>query len=221
MALGMKEILPFLVLLGGDLVVTERLRDRVKGMRSVAADGGMRHADDLGVRPELWVGDFDSTPPELEAAWAGVPRQPYPEAKNLTDGEIAIGVALERGASEIVLAGALGGERTDHAVFHLLHACRLSAAGVPVFVTSGAEEATPLDGGPQTFDLPKGSLFSILGFTALEGLAIEGARYPLSRYDLIFGGSRTISNVAEGPVTVTLEAGTAVFIARPYDFSGA
>lgn len=221
MALGMKEASPFLVLLGGDLVVTERLRACTKGLRAIAADGGMRHAAELGVSPELWVGDFDSTPAELADAWPEVERLPYPEGKNETDGELAVNQALARGASEIVLAGALGGERTDHAVFHLLHACRLKTAGIPVLVTSGTEEATPLAEGAQRFDLPKGSLFSIIGFCTLTGIDIEGARYPLDDYRLAFGASRTISNIAEGPVTITIGSGTAVLIARPYDLSGA
>ena len=123
--------------------------------------------------------------------------------------------------TRLVLAGALGGPRSDHALFHLLHACRLRARGTPVLVTSGVEEATPLVAGRQSFDLPKGSLFSIVGFTELTGMTLEGARYPLKDYTLPFGASRTISNVAEGPVAVTLVSGTAVFIARPYDFSGA
>lgn len=212
---------PFLVLLGGELTVTDRLRVRVAGWRTVAADGGMRHAVALGVSPELWVGDFDSTPADLDAEWPDVPRLPYPQGKNETDGEIAVGEALKRGAGEIVLAGALGGPRSDHALFHLLHACRLRARGTPVLVTSGDEEATPLAPGRQAFDLPKGSLFSIVGFSELTGITLEGARYALHDYTLPFGASRTISNVAEGPVAVTLGSGTAVFIARPYDFSGA
>ena len=216
----MNASFPFLVLLGGELTVTDRLRARVAGWRAVAADGGMRHAAALGVTPELWVGDFDSAPPELQAEWPDVPRSPYPKGKNETDGEIAVGEALKRGADELVLAGALGGPRTDHALFHLLHACRLSACGTPVLVTSGEEEATPLVAGRQTFDLPKGCLFSVVGFTELTGLALEGARYPLEDYTLEFGASRTISNVAEGLVAVTLVSGTAVFIARPHDFSG-
>ncbi len=212
---------PFLVLLGGELIVTDRLRRRVGGWRAVAADGGMRHAAGLAAVPELWVGDFDSSPPELEAEWPGVARLPYPQGKNETDGELAVGEALKRGADEIVLAGALGGPRSDHALFHLLHACRLRASGIPVLVTSGEEEATPLVSGRQTFDLPKGALFSIVGFSKLTGITLEGARYDLNDYTLPFGSSRTISNVAEGPVAVTFGSGVAVFIARPYDLSGA
>lgn len=221
MALAMTHGHLFAVLLGGDLVVTERLRARLAGARAIAADGGMRHASALGLEPELWVGDFDSTPDDLVAAWSGVERRPYPAGKNETDGELAINEAISRGAREIVLAGAFGGPRSDHAIFHLLNACRLRARGVGVFVTSGTEEATPLGSGSETFDLPRGSLFSILGFSDLTGVGIAGARYPLADFFLPFGSSRTISNIAEGPITVSLGSGHAVLIARPYDLSGA
>jgi thiamine pyrophosphokinase len=98
----------FTILLGGELHLTDRLRAAVTGSRFIAADGGMRHAATLGVLPELWVGDFDSTPPDLDGAFPNVPKQPYPAAKAATDGEIAIQEAIERGARRLILAGALG-----------------------------------------------------------------------------------------------------------------
>jgi thiamine pyrophosphokinase len=211
----------FVVLLGGALIVTPRLRADMAGARVVAADGGMRHAESLGAVPELWVGDFDSTPPELVAAWPQVERQPYPAAKNETDGALAVSVAAERGARAILLAGALGGERSDHALMHLLHAVSLEEMGFAVKLTSGEEEAWPLLPGRRDIDLPKGSLFSILGLAPLSGLTIDNARYPLKDFSLPFGSSRTISNVAEGPIRLSLAAGRAILIARPYDLSGA
>ncbi|GAA4172537.1 thiamine diphosphokinase [Shinella granuli] len=211
----------FVVLLGGALIVTPRLRADMAGARVVAADGGMRHAESLGAVPELWVGDFDSTPPELVAAWPQVERQLYPAAKNETDGALAVSVAAERGARAILLAGALGGERSDHALMHLLHAVSLEEMGFAVKLTSGEEEAWPLLPGRRDIDLPKGSLFSILGLAPLSGLTIDNARYPLKDFSLPFGSSRTISNVAEGPIRLSLAAGRAILIARPYDLSGA
>lgn len=211
----------FVVLLGGALVATPRLRADIAGARVVAADGGMRHAAALGAVPELWVGDFDSTPPELLATWPQIERQPYPTAKNETDGAIAVSVAVERGARNIVLAGALGGERSDHALMHLLHAVSLEEQGFAIKLTSGEEEAWPLLPGNRTIDLPKGSLFSILGLTPLAGLFIGNVRYPLADFALPFGASRTISNVAEGPIRLSLASGRAILIARPYDLSGA
>ncbi|MDX3927517.1 MAG: thiamine diphosphokinase [Shinella sp.] len=211
----------FTILLGGDLAMTERLRAAVTDTRFVAADGGMRHAAALGVKPEVWVGDFDSTPDELTDAWPDVLREPYPSAKNETDGAIAVAAALERGATRLILAGALGGERSDHALMHLIHAVSLAEEGVETMLTSGEEEAWPLLPGETEVELPRGSLFSILGLSALTGLSISNVRYPLDRFDLPFGSSRTISNVAEGRAHFTLTSGRAVLLARPYDLSGA
>ncbi|THF50209.1 thiamine diphosphokinase [Allorhizobium terrae] len=212
----------FTILLGGTLHPTDRLKRAVMHSRAIAADGGMRHAAPLGLTPELWVGDFDSSGDVAVDAFPDIERMPYPAQKNLTDGEIAIEQARARGATRLVLAGALGGERSDHALMHLLLSVALAGEGLDVHLSSGTEEAWPLlPGRVLTLDLPKGSLFSILGFSALKGLSILGARYPLKDFSLAFGSSRTISNVAEGPVTLSLDSGDAVVLARPYDMTGA
>ncbi|WP_437351557.1 thiamine diphosphokinase [Neorhizobium petrolearium] len=211
----------FTILLGGNLTVTGRLREAVGASRFIAADSGMRHAAALGARPELWVGDFDSTDAELAGQWPDVEQRTYPPAKTETDGEIATAEAIDRGATKLIFAGALGGERSDHALQHLLHAMSLAERGFDILLTSGEEEAVPLLPGEKVLDLPKGSLFSIVGFSALEGLDIIGARYPLENFSLPFGSSRTVSNVAEGPLEFHLKSGRAMILARPYDFTGA
>ncbi|TIN49705.1 MAG: thiamine diphosphokinase, partial [Mesorhizobium sp.] len=67
---------------------------------------GIGHAHMLGLLPELWVGDFDSVPPNLPENLAAVPRKIFPTEKDMTDGELAIAEALARGATSLVLAGA-------------------------------------------------------------------------------------------------------------------
>lgn len=210
----------FTILLGGELLLTDRLRAATAGSRFIAADGGMRHAIALDVTPELWVGDFDSTPAALRSAFPEVPKQPYPAAKAATDGEIAISEAIARGAKRLILAGAMGGERSDHAIQHLIYGMRLAEQGMEVLLTSGTEEAVPLLPGDMELALPAGSLFSVLGFSDLAGLFIHNARYPLRDFHLPFGASRTISNVAEGAVRFSLGSGRAIVLARPYDLSG-
>ena len=210
----------FTILLGGALHLTERLQAAVAGSRFIAADGGMRHALALGVMPELWVGDFDSTPDDLDDAFPDVPKQPYPAAKAQTDGEIAVEAAIARGARRLILAGALGGERSEHALALLLYGVSLAEQGYEVLLTSGEEEAAPLIPGDLTLDLPAGSLFSVAGFETLNGLSITNARYPLADFHLPFGASRTISNVAQGTVRFSLSRGRAIVLARAYDLSG-
>ena len=211
----------FTILLGGELEVTDRLKTAIDGSRVIAADGGMRHAAALGVVPELWVGDFDSTDPSLFVRYDAVPRLTFPAAKAMTDGEIAVEQALERDAQRLVFVGGLGGTRSDHAFQHLVQGAALSAKGFSVLLTSGAEEAVPLLPGELFLDLPAGSLFSILGLDDLKGLTIENARYPLTGFYVPFGSARTLSNISEGRVRFALEEGKAIVLARPYDFTGA
>ncbi len=211
----------FTILLGGDLEITDRTRQLVNGTRTIAADGGMRHAEALGLIPELWVGDFDSSTDEILTRWPDVKRTPYQPQKAETDGEIAARAALDQGATSLIFAGALGGERTDHALMHMLFALSLEERGIPTTLTSGEEEGWPLLPGEREFDLPKDSLFSIIAFADLTGLSISNARYPLNAIELELGSSRTISNVANGPITVTIKSGKAILIARPFDLTGA
>jgi thiamine pyrophosphokinase len=206
----------FAILLGGGLVRTPRLDAQVAGARVIAADSGIRHAASLGVTPELWVGDFDSVPPVLPAHYADIPRKTFPHEKDQTDGELAIAEALGLGATSLVLCGAFGGQRADHEFLHLALAVQLAEAGIEVMLTSGAQEGFPLLSGTAEFDYEDGTLFSILSFSELVGLSVEGAKWPLDRVEVAFGSSLTISNETRGRLRISLERGRAVLLAHPY-----
>jgi len=205
----------FTILLGGDLVRTPLLDARIAGTRVIAADSGIRHAATLGLAPELWAGDFDSVTDDVRAANAGIPVALYPSDKDVTDGEIAIEAALERGATGLVLAGAFGGSRADHAFLHLSAALRLAERGYGVLLTSGLQEGLPLLPGETLFDYAPGTLFSILGFSDLEGLTLEGVKWPLTDRHVPFGSSLTLSNEVRGRLVARLGAGRAMLIAHP------
>jgi thiamine pyrophosphokinase len=206
---------PFTILLGGACTVTPRLLAQVKNTRVIAADGGMAHAKMLGLIPELWVGDFDSTSPELEAEYTQMPREQFDVAKAKSDGELAIEAALLRGANALVLVGALGGARTDHQMMILTNAMALAERGLPVILTSGAEEATCVLPGEMRVDLPAQTVFSVIGLTDLEGLTLSNVRWPLSNYDVPFGSTLTLSNEAlGGPVTLSLISGKAAMFSN-------
>jgi len=204
----------FVVLLGGDLTATRRLKSQIQKARIIAADGGMAHAETLGLTPELWVGDFDSTPDDLAERHKSVPRHAFPAEKDKTDGEIAVDEAMRLGAREIVMVGGLGGQ-ADHALAHLGLILRLGRRRVAAFITSGEEEAYPILNGTHHFDVPRGSRFSVVPFTDLAGLDLEGVKWPLTNRSVPLGSSLTVSNVAMGPVTVKLSQGYAVALSYP------
>lgn len=204
----------FAILLGGDLAVTPRLRRQIAGARTIAADSGMKHALALGLMPELWVGDFDSSGSELMRDYALVPRKAYSSDKDATDGEIAVGEALRLGASEIILIGGMGGQ-SDHATAHLGMALHLAFSGLKCFISNGTEEGYPLIAGAYEFNFGPQSRFSIVPWSDITGLNLTGVKWPLKDKALTLGTSFTMSNVTLGPVKLSFTSGVAIAIAYP------
>lgn len=204
----------FVILMSGDVFPTLRLKNQISDARVIVADSGMRHAEVLGLAPELWVGDFDSTPTELRDQWSHIEQERYPAAKDKTDGELAIDAALKRGASEIILVGAFGGQ-FDHVLAHaaLLHV--IAARGIKTFATAGTEEAWPLTASVSFWQIPTDTRVSIVGLSDLKGLSILGVKWPLQKRDVAFGSTLTLSNESKGDVSITLEQGRAVVMLYP------
>lgn len=204
----------FAILLGGEMTVTRRLRTQITGARVIAADSGIAHASSLGVVPELWVGDFDSAGSELAIQYAEVPREAFPSEKDATDGAIAIAAAKLRGASEFVLVGGLGGQ-ADHTLGHFGLILKLAHEGIPAILTSGIEEARAILPGNTELDLADGVRLSIVPFTDFHGLDFSGVKWPLAQRHVPLGDTLTMSNVAAGPVRISLREGYGIAIAYP------
>ena len=113
----------------------------------------------------------------------------------------------------MVIVGAFGGPRSDHALLHGFQAVELFKRGYTVMLTNGKEEAWPVLPGVAEFDTEPGTLFSLIGFGPLEGVTISGAKWPLENRPVAAGSSLTLSNVALGPVTISLDKGEGLFIA--------
>lgn len=75
----------------------------------IAADRGWDNALKNGVTPDILVGDMDS----ITRVPENVETVRVPAVKDETDAQLAIRIALERGARHIILAGRLSG-RADH-----------------------------------------------------------------------------------------------------------
>lgn len=202
------------ILLGGQLEVTPRLLSQIAGSDIIAADSGIRHAQALNVEPILWLGDFDSAKDEDFKHFSNIYRQSYPVEKDMTDGEIAVHAALEQGAEEIILCGAFGGSRSDHALLHMTMAVAMAQKGTKLLLTSGAEEGIPLIPGDYALDLPHNTLFSIIAFSDIGELSIQGAHWQLQNAQLDFGSSLTLSNRVNGTLFVSFETGRGILVAN-------
>ena len=226
----MQNSLKAIVLADGDRPRANVLDAAWPGWRNevslvVAADGGVRLAPDLGLAVDLWVGDGDS----LGAAGveslraSGVPLLVAWQDKDESDTELAVLAAVERGAHDITILGALGGRRIDHALANVAllghpglaeAQCRLLDEQVRITLLSAGA-----DGWPARILLTgrQGGLVSLLPFAGrVEGIVTEGLRYPLKDESLDVGPARGLSNVLLGDrASVSIRAGQLLIVESP------
>jgi thiamine pyrophosphokinase len=79
----------------------------------MAADGGAKHFADIGLTPQVIIGDMDSVDSDIWENNRGTEHIRYPEAKDKSDTELAVEYALGRGCKQVILLAATGG-RLDH-----------------------------------------------------------------------------------------------------------
>lgn len=193
----------------------------------VAADGGARHAGQLGVRVDLWVGDGDSiSPAELDSlAATGTEIQRAPADKDESDAELALLAALAQGVDAVTIIGALGGPRIDHAMGNvgLLEHPGLSGREASLYDEHAARlsllVAPDAAGAPVVRDLSgrAGDLVSLVPIgSSAAGVTTEGLGFPLLWEELELGRTRGVSNVLTGgSARITLESGRLLVIETP------
>jgi len=114
--------------------------------------------------------------------------------KDETDTELAVQVAIARGADSITLLGGLGGERFDHTMANILLLAGFE--DVPIRIVDGPSVCWLLRG-PESMSIQgqPADLLSLLPLTGeARGVRTKGLYYPLNDETLRFGKPRGVSN---------------------------
>lgn len=199
------------ILVAGQLnktVALERFLAQNPADLIVAADGGILHAQILGLVPDVWMGDFDSSDP---AAFPNIPKQTFPTEKDQLDSELALEFALNYGCTRVIFLGALGG-RFDHTLALLLIGILQVKHGIEVWLHSGLEWAMPFSAGKTyTLEATVGQTLSVLALEPLEGFTFSGVKWPLNHVRLEVGVGWGMSNIAlEEKVSLQSDLGCGV-----------
>lgn len=192
----------------------------------VAADGGALLADALGLPIHAWVGDGDSLEPDALAALErrGVPIDRARPDKDESDAELAITKAIQLGATDVTLLGALGGRRLDHAVANIGLLRHGALRGVPVRLMDDQTRVTLIDapgrdGKPvrAALDGRIGDVVSLLPWgNPVAGVTTDGLRYPLVDEPLDDGAARGLSNLRTRPdAAVVVGSGRLLVVESP------
>lgn len=166
----------------------------------IAADAGYRTAEALGERVDILLGDFDSLgePPRRE----GMEIIRVPAEKDLTDTQLAVTVALDRGADEIILIAGLSG-RLDHTLSTLSILKDMQARGVYGYLTDGQNRIHYLNGSSLLVAKSSYKYLSLIAATPMvKGVSVEGCKYPLARATLRDSLQYAVSNEIVGNVAL-------------------
>ena len=166
----------------------------------ICCDGGMHHAKALGITPDYIVGDFDSVRPEVleEYRNMGISIRQFPTHKNETDMQLGMLLALELGATELVLIGGIG-DRFDHTLANAHLLLYLLKKGVRGILVNEKNRVELIDKEVTLYG-KAGDLVSTIPLSMLvEGVTLEGLEYPLVDYDLALDDKLVaVSNVMTG-----------------------
>ncbi len=174
----------------------------------IAADGGLRHAQRLGLTPDVVLGDFDSL--GYTPAGAAV----FPVDKDDTDAMLAVKAGLARGCREFLIYGGLDGSRLDHTVANFQTLAYLAEHGARGTLAGLHHIAAVIRNGQMRFPPRFQGIVSVfcLGRDA-RGVCISGLRYPLENGVLTSGFPLGVSNHFTGcDAAVSVEDGTLLLI---------
>jgi thiamine pyrophosphokinase len=213
--MGVENLEAVVVLAAGDPLPPWIAGELPEAIFVIAADGGLDHAQPLGLEVDLLIGDLDSIG-KVEGSFQVVA---HPPDKDQTDLELALEAAAALDPPEIIVVGGTGG-RLDHLLANaaLLAAPKLADHEVTWLTGSARVQvvrtATEIHGS-------RHDLVSLLPYGGpVSGITTRGLRWPLRDETLEPGSSRGVSNQMTGPVArVQIGEGTLLAIHSPADLA--
>ena len=155
----------------------------------IAADGGLRHTEKLGITPDVVLGDFDSL------GYAPQGANVFPVEKDDTDAMLAVRRGLQLGYREFLLYGSLDGPRLDHTVANFQTLQYLADHGAWGYLIGADYLVTVLRCGSLIFPAGCAGTVSVFCMGAdARGVTLKGLHYPLENGTLTAGFPLGVSN---------------------------
>lgn len=177
----------------------------------ICADGGADKLVPTGIRPDLIIGDLDSS--KYYDYFKDIEIVSLPVMKDDTDTQHCAETAVKKGFRNILFLGATGG-RLDHTLANLSVLLYLKNRGCKGRIVDKFSDISILENGENKLFGAKGRTVSVMPFASKEvTLSYVGMLYPLKHQTVSSEYPYSISNVAAcDEVTVILHSGEALLI---------
>ncbi len=167
----------------------------------ICADGAMRHLREVGVFPDLIVGDLDSADPDDIKFYEShnVEFEKFDNDKDFTDTELCFEIAVQKGFNVIHILAAFG-NRIDHTLANIGLFRKADMASVRLCILDEKNVMYSIVGDGKHIDKIEvikkdGWFISLIPLTEkCEGVSCTGTKYILDNEILFIGESRSVSN---------------------------
>jgi len=178
---------------------------RLRGKVTIAVDGGIRFFLKNKIKPDIFIGDFDSSPRLPKGFLKSTETIGHPAAKDKTDSHLAIDLALKRGALKIEICGGLSVSEIDHTLgniflLEIINKFQKKAG----YLILGAlidphKRIIQLENESITLKGKPGGLLSVIPLGAKNRLKYKGLLFPAPLRNVSFGDSVPLRNRFDGP----------------------
>lgn len=203
-----KEIKKCLIISGAPESEIEYYNDYVDGRFVISADSGYSKCAKLGIKPDLIIGDFDSS----DVPDTDIKTIILPVRKDDTDTFFAVKYAIKQGFNDLVILGGIG-SRFDHTYCNVLALNYCFERNVKAVLINKNNKIKLLDK-KAVINKDKYNYFSFYAF--LEDcikLTTRGTQYDLTDYDLTVKCPLAQSNsFKDNNITVSYESGKLLLI---------
>lgn len=171
----------------------------------IAADAGYLNVQKAGLRPDVIIGDFDSS----KKPNTDTPIETFPILKDDTDTMLAIKYGFNSGYKRFAIYGGLGGERTDHTIANIQSLAYIVDHGGEGILVGENETFALIKNSSIKLRSEKGKTLSVFAYGGIaEGISIKGAVYETDNLTLTPFFSLGVSNkFKESTVTVGVKNG--------------
>ena len=177
----------------------------------IAADGGVKSLEKIGITPDLIVGDLDSS----DRLPAGVPLVKFKVEKDETDMHLALLEGAKRGYRGFVLFGGVGG-RIDHTFANYCLLKYAKEQGYTAYLIDKDYYSFVIKNEERELLGRRGAAFSVFAFgTEAGGVSVRGGKYAAEDVTLSPDFPLGVSNsFTGGPVSISVTDGSLLVMAE-------
>lgn len=204
------------IISGGSVADYDFIKSRIeKNDVIICADSGYDHAVKMSLCVSAVVGDFDSIQSKNIPADIEIVR--VPAKKDLTDTELALKYAREKGFRDFLFLAATG-SRFDHSLANVMLLKGVALRGESAVIIDEHNKIMMTNSEIHLHE-PVGSIVSLIPVTDCSGVNAKGFEYPLSGADMQMGEGLGISNVmTKSRAAVSVERGFLLVVVARDDY---